>query len=365
MSRIRQQGQQQGISLIELMIAMTLGLLLLAGIYRIFLSTSRTAQTTMALSDRQEAIRYVSARLAQDVRMAGFRGCLSDTGEVRNTLNPNPAASGGTRSEFTHTDFRYRFERYAEGFNAGTSTWTPALPTGFPAPRAGTDVLTVRGPLDSEVFTIRDMATTTADLNINPVSPLALAAGNIAMVSDCGGAAIFQVSSSSIGTVALSGGGTGNIGTVRHIASTGTPGNWSNDLDRAFGAGSQLFRMGTVSFYIANSAQGSGPALWRVIDGTASEIAAGIENMQVLYGEDSDGDQVADVYRRADQFADTAAWRRVAAVRVALLFSGTRDRAGLADTRTFNLLGVTVGPFSDGRLRRVVTLTLALRNRLP
>lgn len=357
--------RQRGVSLIEVMIAMVIGLLLLAGIYRIFLSTSRTAQTTLALSDRQESIRYVSARLAQDVRMAGYRGCLSDTGAVRNTLNPNPATSGGTRTAFTHGDFRYRFERFAEGFDATASGWSPSLPSGFPTPRAGTDVLTVRGPLDSEVFTVRDMATTTADLSINPVSPLPLAAGHIVMVSDCGGAAIFQVSASSYGTVSLPAGGTGTVGNIAHAAGGSAPGNWSNDLARDFGAGAQLFRMGVVSYYIADSASGSGPALWRRIDTDTREIADGVENLQVLYGEDSDGDQVADVYRRADQFADTAAWRRVAAVRVALLFSGTLDRAGLTDSRSFDLLGVSVGPFSDGRLRRVVTLTLALRNRLP
>ncbi|WP_293373922.1 PilW family protein [Nevskia sp.] len=363
---MNRRARQRGMSLIELMIALTLGLLLLAGIYRIFLSTSRTVQTTTALGDRQEAIRYVSARLAQDVRMAGFRGCLSDMGEVRNTLNPDPAASGGSRTAFTHSDFRYRYERYAEGFDGGASAWSPSLPSGFFATaRAGTDVLTVRGPVDAEVFTIRDMATTTAELNINPVTPMPLAAGDIAMVADCGGAAIFQVSASSIGAVALPAGGTGSIGSIAHAAGSGAPGNWSADLDRAFGAGAQLYRMGAVSYFIADSALGSGPSLWRAVDGDAREIAAGIENLQVLFGEDSDGDQVADVYRRADQFADTAAWRRVAAVRVALLFSGTRDRAGLADPRSFDLLGVTVGPFSDGRLRRVVTLTLALRNRLP
>jgi len=356
---------QTGISLIEVMIALVIGLLLLAGIYRIFLSTSRAAETTQALSDRQEAIRYVGARLAEDVRMAGFRGCLSDTGEVRNTLNPNPASSGGARTEFTHADFRYRYERYVEGFDASASSWLPGLPSGFPSPRAGTDVLTVRGPIDAEIFTVRDMATTTASLAINPINPLPLAAGQVVMISDCGGAAIFQVSASSIATVALSGGGTGSIGNIAHAAGSGTPGNWSDDLAREFGAGAQLFRVGVISYYIANSAQGSGPALWRAVDGDAREIAAGVENLQVMYGEDSDGDEVADTYRRGDQFADTAAWRRVVAVRVALLFAGTRDRAGLADSRSFDLLGVTVGPFSDGRLRRVVTLTLALRNRLP
>lgn len=358
-------NRQRGISLIELMIALTLGLVLIAGVYRIFLSTSRTAVTTDALAGRQEAIRYVSARLAQDVRMAGFRGCLSDTGEVRNTLDPDPAASGGSRTAFTHGDFRYRFERFAEGFEGGSSGWSPSLPSGFSAARAGTDVLTVRGPVDAEVFTIRDMATTSADLNLNPVSPAPFAAGDIAMITDCGGAAIFQISAANVATVALSGGGTGSIGRIAHAAGSGTPGNWTDDLDREFGAGSQLYRMGSVSYFIADSALGTGGALWRAVNGDAREIAAGIDNFQVLYGEDSDGDQVADSYRRADEFADTGAWRRVVAVRVALLFSGTRDRTGIADPRTFDLLGVTVGPFGDGRMRRVVTLTLALRNRLP
>lgn len=357
--------RQAGISLVEVMIAMVIGLLLLAGIYRVFLSTARTAQTTQALGDRQEAIRYVSARLAQDVRMAGYRGCLSDTGAVRNTLNPNPATSGGTRTAFTHTDFRYRYERYAEGFEAVGGGWSPGLPSGFPAPRAGTDVLTVRGPIDNELFTVRNMATTSADLGINLITPAPLSAGAVVMASDCGGAAIFQISGTGVTSVALPSGGSASIATLAHAATGSSPGNWSNDLDRAFAAGAQLFRMGVVSFYIADSAQGSGPALWRRVDSDSREIAAGVENLQVLYGEDSDGDGVADAYRRADQFADTAAWRRVVAVRVALLFSGTRDRAGFTDSRRFDLLGVSVGPFSDGRMRRVVTLTLALRNRLP
>ena len=51
--------------------------------------------------------------------------------------------------------------------------------------------------------------------------------------------------------------------------------------------------------------------------------------------------------------------------RVALLVASTRDKAAETDPRSFNLLGTIVGPSNDGRLRRVVTLTISLRNRLP
>ena len=85
--------------------------------------------------------------------------------------------------------------------------------------------------------------------------------------------------------------------------------------------------------------------------------------MQVLYGEDTIGaDQVPDVYRTADTVAN---WNNVVSVQVALLVSSVRNNVADADPRTFVLLNeAEVGPFADGRLRRVVSFTVAMRNRL-
>lgn len=366
MSRPRRSPKVSGLSLVEVMIAMALGLVLLAGIYRVYLTTARTSVTTESLAARQETIRYISERISQDVRMAGYRGCLSDSGEIRNALNPDPVAAGSTRSEFTHSDFRYRYDRYAEGFDATVSDWSPALPASLSNVVAGTDVLTLRTSLAADVFVIQEMTSTSADLRINPLSPAPLAAGNIVMVSDCTGAAIFQISGYSVASSNNSLGVPVNYGDLVHNAgSSPAPGNWTKDLGRKFTAGAQLIRIGTVSYLIRSSARGSGPALWRVVDDDAREIAEGVENLQVLYGDDSDGDRVPDAYRPASAFTSSEAWRRVVSLRVALLVAGSGSRAGVNDPRSFDLLGVTVGPFSDGRLRRVVTLTLALRNRLP
>lgn len=361
--------RQTGFSLIELMIAMLLGLLIVAGIYRIYLSTKQSQILAEALSARQETIRYVSTRLAQDVRMAGYRGCQPDTGEIRNTLNPDPADSGGARDEFTHTDFLYRYERYVEGFDAQGSDWTPALPDEIDQLVDGSDVLTIRAAIDPEVFVIKEMPNTSADIKTNPLSPAPLHDGDIVMITDCDAAAIFQITRYNLDNSPNSHGVNATFGNIVHNAGNGaglpSPGNWTKDLGRRWPVGSQLIRIGTISYYVRPSANGTGPALWRAIDGQTQEIAEGVENLQVLYGEDSDGDRVADVYRRADAFADTAAWRRVVAIRVALLVAGTRNRAGSSDARRFDLLGTELGPFDDGRLRRVVNLTFALRNRLP
>ena len=85
--------------------------------------------------------------------------------------------------------------------------------------------------------------------------------------------------------------------------------------------------------------------------------------MQVMYGEDTGGvDQVPDVYRTADAVVD---WNDVVSVQVALLVSSVRENVSDTDLRTFALLEEdAVGPFADGRLRQVVSFTVAMRNRL-
>jgi type IV pilus assembly protein PilW len=359
-------GRQRGVTLIELMIGLVLGLLLLAGLYQIYLASLRSYSMASALSMRQEAVRYVSRLLAEDVRMAGYRGCLPDGGNILNTVNPDPA--GGGRTNFTHPDFAFRFERYIEGFDADGAGWDPALPAVISGVRSGTDVLTLRAAFYPELYVIQDPPgqSPSASLRTNPSNPPVLAAGDIALVTDCAGATVFQVTNVQTASPTLT--------TIVHNAGQGaglpTPGNWQQSLGQVYNVGSQVMRIATVSYFIRDSASGSGPALWRRIEGDATperEIAEGIENLQVLYGVDMDGDDNPDIYDNAATVAAAGRWRSVVAVRVALLVSGVRDRAGEADAvTTYTLLDApAVGPFPDGRLRRVVTLTLALRNRLP
>ncbi len=65
---------QKGLSLIEVLIAMTLSSLLLLGVMRMFMDSSRSSASDIALSQVQDSARIAMEMIKRDVRMAGFRG---------------------------------------------------------------------------------------------------------------------------------------------------------------------------------------------------------------------------------------------------------------------------------------------------
>ena len=89
--------------------------------------------------------------------------------------------------------------------------------------------------------------------------------------------------------------------------------------------------------------------------------------MQILYGEDTNGDRVADAYKKADD--DSIVWANVVSVKLAVLFANVeQDFAGPLDTKSdYKLLDAadfdpTPGA-DDHRRRKIVEATVSLRNR--
>jgi type IV pilus assembly protein PilW len=88
--------------------------------------------------------------------------------------------------------------------------------------------------------------------------------------------------------------------------------------------------------------------------------------MQVLYGEDSSGDGVANQYRTADTVVDEQA---IVSLRISLLLRTTNEISPDTNTLTHLLSGATaaaattVDPFNDRRGRYVFNATIKLRNR--
>jgi len=332
--------RQEGVGLVEIMISLTLGLMVTGAIIQIYLTTSRQSNMQSSLTGRQETARYAVQAIQGDAQMAGFRGCLRDTGNVNNVLNDS-------------ANFLYDYAQHVFGVD---DSELGALPASITDVVAGTDVLTLRTVDDPGVFLISQMASSSG----NPVLPAdldpePLADGDIALIADCGGAAIFQVT-----------GFDPDTGVVAHAESVGAPGNASSNLNRKFAAGAQIFTIRTTTYFIRQSEAGTGPALWRRIGlEDPQELAAGIENMQVLYGVNTGGDLAPDVYRRADQIA-AGDWDDVVSLQIALLTSGVDDRVtdDYPDDFTFDLLGTAIDPPADGRVRRVVAFTVAMRNRL-
>jgi type IV pilus assembly protein PilW len=336
--------RQRGIGLVEIMIAMTLGIIVTGAVVQIYLSSKRQNDMQGGLTGRQEVSRYATQLIQRDLQMAGFRGCLRDLGNVENTLN-NP------------DDFLNDYDTHVEGFEDVVSADLPGdITAGGNEVVADTDVLVIRTVDDPNLQLNANMVTSSSDpvtvADLDPAAPDTPAVGDIMLITDCGGSAVFEVTGFDEGT-----------GTIVHDAGAGAPGNASKNMVRRYSAGAQLFTLRTTTYFIRNNAAGI-PGLWRRVgDDAPQELAEGVEDMQVLYGEDTIGnDQVPDLYRAADTVVN---WNNVVSLQVALLVSSVREQVADADPRTFVLLDeAAVGPFTDGRLRQVVSFTVAMRNRL-
>lgn len=70
-------SKQNGFGLVEVMVALVLGLLVVLGITQIFVSSKQTYVAQDASARLQEDARYVLTRMTQELRMAGMFGCLS------------------------------------------------------------------------------------------------------------------------------------------------------------------------------------------------------------------------------------------------------------------------------------------------
>ena len=66
--------RSKGVTLIELLIALMISAILIAGIYRIFLYHQRTYVTQEQVADMQQNVRVAINRMMREIRMAGFGG---------------------------------------------------------------------------------------------------------------------------------------------------------------------------------------------------------------------------------------------------------------------------------------------------
>lgn len=91
-------------------------------------------------------------------------------------------------------------------------------------------------------------------------------------------------------------------------------------------------------------------------------LVTGVENMQVLFGEDLDGDRVADRYV-SPNFAGLDLGN-VVTMRMSLLVASNDEIYKTIDNNSYNLLGTVYTPTPDYRIRKSFEFTVQLRNVL-
>lgn len=339
---------QRGFSLVELMVAMTIGLVVLAGVGYVYLESRVSFRAVDNLSRMQESARYALEVMAHDIRMAGYRGCASSSGAFYNNLE------NGTFSA-------YNFEVPINGYDAVGAGWSPALPsdTGGLAGlgiRPGTDAIILRSASGSG-FTVEKQPGADASADLKVTAPNDLENGDIVMATNCIASTVFQITNMNAAG-----------DNVVHNTGTGTPGNSVKSLGENYSAsGGELVKMESKSYFIRTGASGN-PALWQFDNYKAgggdnpAEIAEGVENMQIVYGVDTNGDGIVENYAKASAVAD---WKQVAAVRISLLTVGSDDNvASVPSSGKYKYFydGAEVEA-PDKRLRLVFTTTVSVRNR--
>ena len=84
--KARNLNGQSGVTLIELLIALAISSVLIAGIYRMFIQQQMTYATQEQVSDMQQNVRVAINRMLREVRMAGYGGKNDNVGGVNDII---------------------------------------------------------------------------------------------------------------------------------------------------------------------------------------------------------------------------------------------------------------------------------------
>ena len=129
-------GLQRGFTLVELMIAMLLGLMVIAGVGSIYLANRQIYLTSQNLSEYQENLRYVSELLTKDIRQADGTACRK-----RQAYRYEPQSLIPQKSEYGGGYVRWDFG--IEGFAGDVASVDRSFGTTVAARVTGTDALRV------------------------------------------------------------------------------------------------------------------------------------------------------------------------------------------------------------------------------
>lgn len=356
-----------GLALVELMIALTLGLVIVAALGQLYAGSKQSFVLGDAMIRLNENGRFVVDFLSNEIRIAGYLSCGGDAADVGNSVNA--------------TGWLYQTVGVG-GYEGGVS----GLPSDFDTQvRAGTDVLILRHAALDQKRSVTENSSSITTMKFGVTHDFQV--GEILVIANpsCTQTSLFQV----MGRLNLAHlGETGVYDAVTYgVPAGGTqgslPGNCTSALFGTFNCSNYTLnaKSGTfpaksvVSYYAVNAYYvntADPPTLVRrslgrdgKVTTEAEELIRDVENFQVLYGRDTHPDNThrVDDYVTANLVTD---WTTVVSIRFAILMRSREEHVrGAAAAPSYDLLGTAVTPPADRRLRRSFGSLVALRNNLP
>jgi type IV pilus assembly protein PilW len=371
----------KGLSLIELLIALVLGATLATGVTQMYVGTTTTERSQEARLRMQEGGRFAVNFLSQEIRMAGYLGCLGSIAgtSVNNVLAAPPAhfqpewgiqgwEAGGTAPGVVNNSANNVVPVASNSAEWTTGDAAIVMPVFNAVPNS--DIVRVWG--GTGPAGIVNTITQGSPPSINAESSVGITANDFILISDCEQADFAQACvvagdapPATTSLITLSTGcNPGNVGspTITSVTTALNP--------------AEVIRLQGTIFYVGKRGglAANPPSLYRAqLDATgnlaaAEELIEGVESMQILYGVNLDQDirRTADAYLTANTVTD---WQDVISVRISLLMQSVEDGTVPApQAYVFDGVnyagGAAAGALpADNRVRRVFTTTVSLRNR--
>lgn len=325
--------QQLGMSIIELMVAVTIGSILTLGVIQLFISSKHSYRLQESMGTLQENARFSIQALTYSLRMADHWG-----GVEGNKIYGTPTGLTGISGSVCNTAWITNAKEGVRGYEGGASS--PLNCVGDDDYVANSDILVVRYASPNGVATNTELGSS--------------ASTNVFVRSNVGTKGDFI------------NGGNSTIGALA-------------DAD-----GTYNFPYTVEAFFLRPCSEKAGSTCATSDDdgdpiSTLTRLALQngelvqqplieqVEQMQFEYGLDIDSDQTADVYATATTIDANAnyKWSDVVGVRASIVVrSSNKDSAIPSGTSTYNMAGsYTHSVTNDDYRRRLFTQVIQVRNR--
>lgn len=347
-TQIKNINKTQGFSLVELMIGIVVSLLLVAAASTVWLSSKRSYGVQNDLADIQDIGRFAASIIQHEIREAGFLGCVGYDAkdnserfiEKTDLLDdvPNMTRISGE-----------------EGSGSGLSDSSDSF-TIWGLNTNGLGVVDDDDDDDDNIISIN-----TASLTLEGAA--GFKADQVFGIADCSGGVFYEVDADMAAD-----------SVVVELKSTGTSkprlfvGLDSSVSEANILAGKDPYQTRLFDFhhytYSIEDLDGDGDTeLIRTnADDTSEqeEILPDVENMQILYGLDTDEKYGPDSYVTADNVGDKR-WDAVISLKVSLLIRSTENRGLDLGEIPYTLLDKTFS-ISDKRRRKVISTEVNIRS---
>ncbi len=342
-------SRQCGLTLIEFMVSIVIGMLMIAALATLIANQSGTRAEIDKSGRMIENGRYAIQTLANDLQMAGYWGEVSTAPIVDPALNHYPCSVAAA-------DITAAMGLHVQGFDSPATLPAPGLDC-VKNHKPGTDVLVVRR-VDPDM----------SDLESAPgvIDPTKAKAGQVYLQTGLSGSDFAQV--------LQAGDGSTDAATFSLKKKNGTPANLRKVMVHIYYVSKCSVQVGTtctggdngnpiptlkrVDLSVAAGATAFSPAV---------TIAEGIENMQIDYGVDTDGNGSPDGVDVSGAGLTFATWPNAVTVKVHLLARSSEVSPGHVDAKSYALgTAGTVTAASDekGYRRHVFVQSVRLVNPL-